>query len=660
MNGLQTVSVSLCKRIRCLPPPPGTRGRTLSRRLAHAAQSPPTLDATAQDQLQPPSAKAHVQPILDTQSVRTTLKESADAVNRLQNALDQAIWESEKGMPPPESSLLLPPSPSSPSPSEAAVPLDPTLTDLDAIPIPSPDSPVGSLLQALDQRDSAAVWQKFREIDGRLLLKTVKPHEFAAVLHSLQPGDFLALRNRHHHHPVSTISEEQAFRELKRRLMHVLSRMRTLGHRLSARECNHLIDCARAGRDSAMAVEFWNLMCGLSVAQDTWTYNSFMAALGGGTASVARDFCVSADSLAYRASRTRPGEEDVRRRVKRIFERMTARRIVPNSMTFEILMLSMARVADLAAVKRVVEQVWGVHVDSLAGHCDNNDKRGRGEEKGKEKPCMPKDSPLYPTSHTLLAIATAFCQNAAVDTAVRLVDHMSRIFDIPISVPTWVTLMNWAYVYSRQRASDGALPGSAVQGMWAVMTGEPYKVTPTMDMYDYIVRSYLWRRMPGAAERTMDTALTAISLQMVGKAKEIEQRIVYGRRPCSSSSMPPGEKPPQAVVHTRAAIARFGQQVAALVRDEHRLRSMARRWVELLVTGKHLEVTMFGPRNVPNIVHKWLPILGGRVVYVLRTGFVELHLSQWRSQGWEPVTTRKRRWMLWTYGTGAKEEDDFF
>lgn len=529
------------------------------------------------------------------------------------------------------------------------MPLDPTLTDLDVIPMPDPDSPVGSLLLALDQRDSAAIWQKFRELDGRLLLKMVKPHEFAAVLRSLQPGDFLGLRNRHSYHPVYTVAEEKAFGELKRRLTHVLSRMRTLGHRLSARECNHLIDCARAGGDSAMAVEFWNLMCGLSVAQDTWTYNSFMAAVGGGTASVAREFCVTAQSLAYRAERARPGEEDVRRRVKGIFERMTARKIVPNSMTFEILMLSMARMADLAGVKRVVEQVWGVHVDSLAVRSDDS--------KRKEKPCMSKDSPLYPTGHTLLAIATAFCQNAAVDTAVRLVDHMSRLFGIPISAPTWVTLMNWTYVYSRQRAEDG-LPGSAVQGMWAVMTGEPYKVTPTMDMYDYIVRSYLWRGMPGAAERTIDTALTTVSLQMVAKAKEIEHRIVYGRRHCSST--PPGKKPSQAVAHTRAATARFGQQVAGLMRDEHRLRSMVKRWVELLVMGKQLEVTMFGPRNVPTIVHKWLPILGGQVVYVLRTGFVELHLGQQHSRGWKPVTTRKRRWMRWTYGTGAKEEDDFF
>jgi hypothetical protein len=69
---------------------------------------------------------------------------------------------------------------------------------------------------------------------------------------------------------------------------------------------------------------------------------------------------------------------------------------------------------------------------------------------------------------------------------------------------------------------------------------------------------------------------------------------------------------------------------------------MIRRWTELLVIGKDLEVTVFGPQTIPNIVDKWSCFMGGKVIYGLRTGWVQLEMGQ-NSDPWRPMQTRKRR-----------------
>ncbi|KAF8249607.1 hypothetical protein K440DRAFT_649304 [Wilcoxina mikolae CBS 423.85] len=485
------------------------------------------------------------------------------------------------------------------------------------------------------------------ELDRQLLLRTVKPHEFSAVLLSLQPADFLRLKERHRLDAAGKpyiISEEEAFQELKAKLLHVMKTMRKVGYRLTAREYGHLIDCARAGKDPKMALEIWDMMCGFSVTPDTWTYNSMIAAVSGGSTSVEREFRVKEDILAHRAARAQGGD-DMRKKAMKIYEKMTTKGIPPNSMTFDILMLSLARMGDIEGVGRILRQVWSVDVRKLPDESVIEDKRTT----------IPTDSPLYPTAHTLLAVATAYCQNGQVDTAIRTVDHISRRYDVPVSVPTWVALMNWTYVYTRLR-NENPLPGSAMENLWEVMTGKPYNVAPTVDMFDYIVRSYLWRRMPGMAEKMMDLALVTISRRISSKAHGIEERIIHGRairtHKGSDAATSKGK-------HTSAAISKFRKDVAKLVRDEYRLRSIIRRWTELLVIGKDLEMTSFGTQQVPNIVDKWGLFLGKDIMYVLRTGYVELDLGK-EGEDWQPITNRKRRWMWMTLGTGSKEEDDFF
>jgi hypothetical protein len=208
--------------------------------------------------------------------------------------------------------------------------------------------------------------------------------------------------------------------------------------------------------------------------------------------------------------------EDTRSRALKLFRTMLRRGIVPNSMTFDILVVAIAKMGDVEGLAKTIHRAWDIDVGALP------DEAAVAEHRVD----MLASSSLYPTEETLLSIATAFCQNGQVDVAVQTVDHISRVYQVPISMPTWAVLLNWTYVYTRQKKT---IPAQAAEGVWNIMIGSPYNVRLTVEMYDYIVRSYLWRHMPEAAEETMDQAVIAFYRAILRKANEIEKRIIYRR-----------------------------------------------------------------------------------------------------------------------------------
>jgi len=77
-------------------------------------------------------------------------------------------------------------------------PLDPSITGLDPIPVPSTRHPLGSLLRAIDQKQGGAIWEKFREMYANsLLTRCLRGNHFGAVLLSLNADDYLDLKERY-------------------------------------------------------------------------------------------------------------------------------------------------------------------------------------------------------------------------------------------------------------------------------------------------------------------------------------------------------------------------------------------------------------------------------------------------------------------------------
>lgn len=620
MNGLQSVSVSLGKRVRCLPIcPPGTPGRTLSRRLAHAAQVESSVL----------SDKGHRHPAqLDPAIVRRMAKEAAAAVHQVQDLYRGAKQNMAQGTAVPSHTLA---------------PLDEAITGLTPISRPDINSPVGALLKAMDDQRPMAMIEQFRVLKQHLLTRSLTPHQLSHLLLSIRPKKFVNTRARFSidgRGEAEILKRDAGYAALKQDLYEVTLAMKLDRLRLSALEFTHLIDCSRAGYDVRMADEQWNLMCGNGLIPDTWTYNAHMAAVTGNGASVERYVRASPKTLEHR---TKANREDIGMRAQRIVNAMLKRSIPPNNMTYDLLIIASGKLGNLKKVRQILHDVWGVDVDTLPNQ-DALDKKDLG---------LKTDSPLYPTIHTLLAAATAFCQNKEIDTAIRVIDHMSQLYSIPISQATWVTILNWSYVYSRQQlGGDGRIPASAVEILWKIMTSEPYNVTPTLEMYDYAVRSLIWRQMPENAEDLMDEAFVRISNEIVRTSGDIQELMKFGQALRGKSPKLTMEK------YTADEISFYMKRVSKLVLLERRMRSQMRRWAELLVIGKGNRYRSFSDRRVPDIINKWGIYLGDDLVYLTPTGLVEMSLGK------EDVERlpehRTKRYKLLMLGSGVKEEDDFF
>lgn len=579
MNGLQSVTTRSYRRIRYLPTCPlGTRGTILSRRLA-------------QDRVRWYRVPAD--------------PETTVAVTNSGPAIRWVLGGDEAILPKPH----------------VAIPLSSKITNITPLSIESREAPIRRLLQAIDRRQDLAIWRSFSVFATAMV--RLSASDFSSVLCSLRPRRYLSLRARHY---LNDTNESRltpsncSYEEFRRRLQIVTKGMQANGHSLGVLEYTHLLDCARAGKDTEMAEQLWSQMAQDEIILDTWAYNSYMAAMCG-TASTDREHRMTERNLTLHAQKS----ENARDTALKTYRHMIERGVTPNSMTFDILMLAVARMGDLASVHRTLKEVWGVDVTILSNP----------ETPESMQPLMTPDSPLYPSPHTLTSIAVAFGSNNDVETAIRIIDHLTRRYKITITIPTWTALLNWTYVSTRPHA---ILPRYSVMNLWRIMTAAPYKVKPTLEMYDYLVRSLITRKMLPDAETMINRSLKVFALLTMRATRTTTTlRAALNNLPQNHDMM-----------------ANLRHDVALVWREESRGRSIIKRWVELLCLGKGMRPEHARIR-VPNVVRNMRYFLGKSLFYVTPTGYVELKLGGWET--WRAMSIRRRK-RAWTpLGTGAKEED---
>ncbi|KAI5798114.1 mitochondrial ATPase expression-domain-containing protein [Pyronema domesticum] len=612
MNGLQSVSISLGKRIRCLPLcPPGTRGRILSRRLSQIAS----------------------RKFLDGPAVTALFIETIESLDRLKALL------LKHGPQPYREGVLQAPVMTSPS-----EPLDPTITGLTSIPIPPPKTPMGLFLRAVDAGDGRTVYKKLKQLEVNRQISGVRPHQLSAALHG----------------------------ELKERLSYMIGLMRKTGHPFSTRDAQHILEISRHSGGATLTRKWWQILLKMGIPMDTWAYNVFMAAQCGASLRISREIRVTPDTVQYHAKRP---NGNVRSWALQILGNMQTKGLIPSSMTFENVIFATSRLSDLPSVDKILLDVWGIDVNNILNSQES------GTETEPAKPILQPDSPLWPTQHTLLAVTSAYCKNGQVVTAIRILDHFSRLYSLPISEPVWVVLLNWSYVYTRIRkyyktwrtrtdtdlasgaafANAGLLENSitpehpeglnirlhpsTVEKVWNLMTSPPYEVTPTLEMWDYIIRSFLWRSMPTKAEQSIDTAISQLLAEYTAEAQEIETKLSGTEE-----------------MHSEA-VKKLKKRVAELVRKEERLRAAVRRWTEILVLGKQATSQEFAQRDVPRILEKFEGFMGETQVvrYVMKSGVVELQLKEEAGEQEVKIKDIRNRvaWKRLPLGHGVKEEDYF-
>lgn len=600
MNGLQPVTFRSYKRIRCLPTCPlGTRGTILSRRLAqerirwyHVPGSPePTTTITTTAAV---AVAVNLKP--ETPIVRYSAR-------RVLGGGDETAQENPR----------------------ATTPLNSKITNLTPLSIERREAPVRQLLQAIDRRQDVSIWRHFSLVAAIMMLR-LSAADFSSILLSLRPRRYVSLRSRHYlneNGETRLTPSNYSYEEFRRRLQIVTKGMQASGYSLGILEYTHLLDCARAGEDTEMAEQLWNQMAQEGITPDTWAYNSYMAAMCG-TASTDREQRLTERNLSLRAQKT----ENARNIALTIYKRMIERGVTPNSMTFDIFMLAVARMGDIASIHRTLKEVWGVDIAVLGGP----------EAPESIQPLMAPDSPLYPSSHTLASVAVAFGSNDDVETAIRVIDHLTRRYKIPITIPSWVALLNWTYVFTRPPA---ILPKYSVINLWRIMTAAPYKVKPTLEMYDYLVRSLIARKMLPDAEI------------MINRGLRVFTRLISRAATSSAALEDTLHRFPRNSVNYDV-LSELRRDAGLARREQLRGRSIIKRWIELLCLGKGMRPEHSRIR-VPNVVRKMRFFLAGTLIYVTPTGYVELRLGGWKT--WRAISMRRRK-RAWTpLGTGAKEVD---
>ncbi|TVY82224.1 hypothetical protein LSUE1_G003159 [Lachnellula suecica] len=410
---------------------------------------------------------------------------------------------------------------------------------------------------------------------------------------------------------------------------------------LTLADFKYLLKCARATGNGLVAKAVWdNLVSGKgksSVVPDLECYNHYLSVLCWADAKnpilryrlriVAWNFAPRSWNVPPRpVSGHRVGRGGIKAKVSSIFREMVRKNITGNEETFCHLIIAFAREGDLQSVASILQRVWGINVDLLM----DSDKAELPPK------AYPKDSPLHPSEQLLYSIAHTYGINNQIPVALRLVDYISRQYTIPIPRNVWRELLQWAYVLSLKRSPKyfedgtvdegqivGQLPPQAISNLWDTMTSEPYKVKPTIDMYDRLIQNLLVRQCYGQAQIYMNEARELYKSDV----DELSERLRL-----INMTYPHADNP---------VLDQQKRDLDFLQLKSRRDRQLLRRWVrQLLVRGQVSLKRAFEWqfRGIPNIIRQWSLFLPYRITYRLDSGVVDFWTStvaENRHRQWE-------------------------
>ncbi|KAL9639599.1 MAG: hypothetical protein Q9164_000833 [Protoblastenia rupestris] len=367
--------------------------------------------------------------------------------------------------------------------------------------------------QALEGSDTQnllqVVWEATQD---EAVIVSIPSTTFVEILRQLDPyEDFLPLRHGYKeripkHYNMLRLYNRRWSKELQRRrtmYWEVFCRRLQAGRDLSLKEYKQLLKCARGTWDGGAALSIMKDMTIMHIRPDLACYNFYFEARCWSDAwspearqllrvipytqqkreQISKLFTQS----GYTIDLHKTGQHGLKAEVTSMFTQMIEGGTVADANGYGHLITALAREGDMQGVKAVLYRAWDVNVDKIEGDQDI-----------KTPSRLHQSSPLYPDKDLLFVIAHAFSTNNDVSTALKVVDHFSRKFSIPITQDVCTELLQWTYALStpryKMRKVDGAqlgqLPRQTVEHLWNVLISEPYCCEPTLPMYDVLIRSF--------------------------------------------------------------------------------------------------------------------------------------------------------------------------
>jgi hypothetical protein len=468
---------------------------------------------------------------------------------------------------------------------------------------------------------------------------------FTNILHVLEPRNNIDELS----HTYMDISEHMAkqmglmpvsrlMMEYSLLLQEIVMLRRQSGHRLTSAQYSILLRTAQDLGDSRFATRLLEELQQDGIEPDIEMFNRYLGSFvwAGWNNSTARhrERVINVNMRA-RKSRRRdmpfanyhigsPG--GIKEKSMDVLNAMLASGLTANEETYRSIITAAAREGEIDTVESILHTAWGIDVQKIMeltpGHADMPKAKA-----------LPEGSQQYPTSKLIWTLAHAFGINNDIPKALRLVDYVSREYDLAIDQEAWGVLFEWTFVMARPRhgttARDdrmtGQLPQASVQTLFDTMTVAPYFVKPTMSMYNRLITNMRLRRASTKMPEVMERAalLKAESkLEMKNAWRHLRQFLYQqeqGKR----------YRPPPTVVRRR-------YETAKVVDSRNRL--WMKRWMRLFLASiedwhRRHEIDQlyayahgFTFGTVPRMLWEWRDFAGASVEYDLPTGVLEIQL----------------------------------
>ena len=405
----------------------------------------------------------------------------------------------------------------------------------------------------------------------------------------------------------------------------LVNRWRHSGRALSLEHYKVLLGVARVTYDGRLASFLFELMETDDIQPDTVCYNSLFEAQCWNRTSIpgeAYKLRVTPRSLDFRNpehshhrfTSYHTGKNSLKQGVIKKFSEMIKSGIIPDTKTYSMLILAMAREGDLGAVEAIITRVWDIDVSQVMAD-DTGSLLFENQ--------LSTQSPVYPNQDLLTTIAHIYGINNQIPKALRVVDFVSRKYSIPIGIATWSQLAEWTFVLSSGRyGSDtekktdysiGQLPFPSFETLWTTMTSEPYQIQPTIPMHNMRVKAF--SRMGLLAE--MIEAMREARLEM-GELAIFRHIKPLAPNMEDSKSDKNGQEPFTTFEQSHISELRYMTQ--------YRNHTMVARWLRLVLGQTERQPFYWQCRQVPDLLlefEQYQTAIGS--AYNISTGYMQFH-----------------------------------
>lgn len=493
----------------------------------------------------------------------------------------------------------------------------------------------GVFYSMLDTAQPDQVMAAMLNYDFKELVARMPPSIFVEALQLLSPAYFVEPYKEIYRPLLPASLQARGCRPAKsiyddfvRNISAIIRIRRSAGHRLGLAEYTHLLHCASSVGDANMADYLWHSMERERVDPDIHCYNYYMEAKVWDAAHNGKEkHRLRITPFAYRRRRVGAygwegygtGKRSVRAAVRQIFNKMVLAGYEGDEASISSLLIACARVGDNWAMTSILNIVWNVSAKEL--------RRGDYQK----TVSYYRSSPFYPTSRILLAVTHAFGTANDLAGAGRVIEHISKSYDLQIPDTVWAELLERMFVLSRPRyGSDapakmtGQISPDACQELFDAMTQGAFNVQPTVDMHRKLAKIAWKKRRVRIFLHHLRSAYKILDRTRRKKqtAREMVESYLLSPRP-NGTDMDPKLVRSRGfadAVHAYDVLRHLVRQQVMLVENMVRLLLFRDRWL-----GRSEDV--WERQWVPRLIEEWREFVPCGVVLFTHGGLVGLYDS---------------------------------